>query len=62
MATMRDADSCFYVKIKCVLPEGLDVIFAREKIYEIPRASAARAPCASLLPINSTVYGYMYRN
>mgnify|MGYP006970169441 CR=1 FL=1 len=59
MATMRDADSCFYVKITGVLPAGLDVIFARaacmEKIYEIPRAGAARAPCAGSLLIKSTV-------
>ena len=55
MATMRDADSCFYVKIICVLPEGLDVIFAREKIYEIPRASAALARCAVSLLVKSTV-------
>ena len=57
MATMRYADSCFYVKIKCVLPEGLDVIFVREKIYEIPRAGAARARCAGSPPIKLTVRG-----
>jgi hypothetical protein len=26
------------------------------KIYDIPRVSAARARCASFLPVNSTVY------